>query len=58
LEEYIIEDKDPQFLPPSVFVVKEIHILLGQQANLYQKQIDLNEKLSVLPQKKIMGLLL
>jgi tyrosine-protein kinase Etk/Wzc len=47
LERYIIEDKDPQFLPPSVFVVKEDPYIVNATSELYRKQIDYGEKLSV-----------
>jgi capsular exopolysaccharide synthesis family protein len=51
LEKYIVDDKDPQFLPPSVFVIKEDPYLVKTSTELYQKQIELNEKLSVATEK-------
>jgi capsular exopolysaccharide synthesis family protein len=47
LEKYIIEDKDPQFLPPGVFV-SEKEGFMGKAVNeLYTKQIELNKMLSI-----------
>ncbi len=51
LEKYIVNDKDPQFLPPSVFVIKEDPYLVKTTTELYQKQIELNEKLSTATEK-------
>ena len=51
LEKYIVDDKDPQFLPPSVFVIKEDPYLVKTTTELYQKQIELNEKLSTATEK-------
>lgn len=51
LEKYIVDDKDPQFLPPSVFVIKEDPYLVKTSTELYQKQIELNEKLSIATDK-------
>ncbi|MBL7932045.1 MAG: polysaccharide biosynthesis tyrosine autokinase [Bacteroidia bacterium] len=42
LEKYIIEDKDPQFLPPSVFVVEKNGFMNQAVNDLYTKQIELN----------------
>jgi capsular exopolysaccharide synthesis family protein len=42
LEKYIIEDKDPQFLPPSVFVVEKGGFMTQAVNDLYTKQIELN----------------
>lgn len=42
LEKYIIEDKDPQFLPPSVFVVEKSGFMNQAVNDLYTKQIELN----------------
>lgn len=53
LEDYIVEDKDPQFLPPSVFITKGDPYLVRSTGELYQKQIDLNEKLSVSTEKNM-----
>ncbi len=47
LERYIVDDQDPQFLPPSVFVVKEDPYLVKTTSELYQKQIEYSEKLSI-----------
>jgi tyrosine-protein kinase Etk/Wzc len=43
LEKYIIEDKDPQFLPPSVFVVEKAGFMTTAVIDLYNKQIELNK---------------
>lgn len=42
LEKYIIEDKDPQFLPPSVFVIEKNGFMTQAVNDLYTKQIELN----------------
>lgn len=42
LEKYIIEDKDPQFLPPSVFVIEKAGFMTQAVNDLYTKQIQLN----------------
>ncbi|MDP3556666.1 MAG: polysaccharide biosynthesis tyrosine autokinase [Bacteroidota bacterium] len=42
LEKYIIEDKDPQFLPPNVFVFEKIGFMSTAVNDLYTKQIELN----------------
>ena len=42
LEKYIIEDKDPQFLPPSVFVIEKNGFMTQAVNELYTKQIELN----------------
>lgn len=42
LEKYIIEDKDPQFLPPSVFLVDGDQFLSNSVNELYKSQIALN----------------
>jgi capsular exopolysaccharide synthesis family protein len=42
LEKYIIEDKDPQFLPPSVFVTEKAGFMTQAVQDLYAKQIELN----------------
>lgn len=42
LEKYIIEDKDPQFLPPSVFIFEKAGFLNTAVTDLYNKQIELN----------------
>ena len=43
LEKYIIEDKDPQFLPPSIFVSEKAGFMNQAVTDLYSKQIDLNK---------------
>ncbi len=42
LEKYIIEDKDPQFLPPTVYVVEKSGFMSQAVTELYTKQIELN----------------
>lgn len=42
LEKYIIEDKDPQFLPPGVFVIEKGGFMSQAVNDLYTKQIELN----------------
>ncbi|MFN5182014.1 MAG: hypothetical protein ACK5D5_03205, partial [Bacteroidota bacterium] len=42
LENYIIEDKDPQFLPPSVYLIREDAFLNKAVEDLYNKQLKLN----------------
>lgn len=51
LEKYIIEDKDPQFLPPSVFVIKDDPYLVKTSNELYQKQLEYQEKLTTATEK-------
>ncbi len=43
LEKYIIEDKDPQFLPPNVFIFEKAGFLNTAVTDLYNKQIELNK---------------
>ncbi|MGZ3865707.1 MAG: GumC family protein, partial [Bacteroidia bacterium] len=43
LEKYIIEDKDPQFLPPSAFVGSTDPFLTKEATHLYNLQIQMNE---------------
>ncbi|MBN8692473.1 MAG: polysaccharide biosynthesis tyrosine autokinase [Bacteroidetes bacterium] len=43
LEKYIIEDKDPQFLPPNVFVIEKEGFMKEAVQELYSKQIELNK---------------
>jgi len=43
LEKYIIEDKDPQFLPPNVFVAEKSGFMVQAVTDLYTKQIELNK---------------
>ncbi|MBA3664536.1 MAG: polysaccharide biosynthesis tyrosine autokinase [Bacteroidetes bacterium] len=47
LEKYIIEDKDPQFLPPNVFVTEKSGFMLQAVTDLYNKQIQLNNLYNV-----------
>ncbi|MBK9283225.1 MAG: polysaccharide biosynthesis tyrosine autokinase [Sphingobacteriaceae bacterium] len=47
LERYIIEDRDPQFLPPNVFITEKSGFMLKAVNELYNKQIDLNRMYSV-----------
>lgn len=42
MEKYIVEDKDPQFLPPNVFIFEKGGYLSSAANELYQKQIQLN----------------
>lgn len=42
LEKYIIEDKDPQFLPPSVFIAEKDGFMAKAVPELYTRQIELN----------------
>lgn len=43
LETYIIEDKDPQFLPPNVFLVEENQgFLRSSVTQLYNMQLEMN----------------
>jgi capsular exopolysaccharide synthesis family protein len=42
LEKYIVEDKDPQFLPPGAFVVEKEGFMAKAITDLYAKQIELN----------------
>jgi capsular exopolysaccharide synthesis family protein len=43
LEKYIIEDKDPQFLPPSAFVNNSDAFLVKSAGQLYNLQTQLND---------------
>lgn len=43
LEKYIIEDKDPQFLPPTVYIVEKSGFMNQAVTELYSKQIELNK---------------
>ena len=47
LEKYIIENKDPQFLPPSVYVAQGDPFLVKEATELYQLQIKYNEQSNV-----------
>lgn len=42
LEKYIIEDKDPQFLPPSIFIAEKDGFIPKAATELYTRQIELN----------------
>lgn len=42
LEKYIIENKDPQFLPPSVYVAEKEGFMSKAVSELYSNQIELN----------------
>jgi len=44
LEKYIIEDKDPQFLPPNVFILEKQGFLPNAVTELYQLQLKLNDQ--------------
>jgi capsular exopolysaccharide synthesis family protein len=46
LEAYIIEGKDPQFLPPSVYVSNDDAFLKQSVSELYTLQIQVNERLN------------
>lgn len=46
LEKYIIEDKDPQFLPPNIFLVDNDKFLIESVSELYKLQLELNNKYS------------
>lgn len=43
LEHYIIEDKDPQFLPPSLYLISDNDFLAKSVSELYSLQLQLNE---------------
>ncbi len=45
LEKYIIEDRDPEFLPPNVFLVDEDRFMIQSVNELYSMQLKLNEQL-------------
>jgi capsular exopolysaccharide synthesis family protein len=47
LEKYIIEDKDPQFLPPDVYVVSDDGFLKQSITDLYNFQIKENQNLNI-----------
>lgn len=47
LEKYIIEDKDPQFLPPNVFIIEKAGFMAAAVTDLYTKQIELNRVYNV-----------
>jgi capsular exopolysaccharide synthesis family protein len=43
LERYIIEDKDPQFLPPNIFVFEKGGFMNKAVQDLYSQQLELNK---------------
>jgi len=43
LEKYIVEDKDPQFLPPNVFIFEKSGFMSTAVTDLYTKQLELNK---------------
>lgn len=47
LEKYIIEDKDPQFLPPEIYLASNDVFLKKGTEELYNLQIKANQNLSV-----------
>lgn len=47
LEKYIVEDKDPQFLPPNVMVFEKTGFMSQAVTELYNKQIELNKIYSI-----------
>jgi capsular exopolysaccharide synthesis family protein len=47
LEKYVLSDKDPQFLPPSVYVVERGGFMGTAVQELYTKQIELNRLYNV-----------
>jgi capsular exopolysaccharide synthesis family protein len=47
LEKYIVEDKDPQFLPPSVLVGEKDGFMTRAVSELYSKQLELNRMYGV-----------
>lgn len=47
LEKYIVEDRDPQFLPPSVMVFEKSGFMATAVTELYSKQIELNKTYNV-----------
>ncbi|MBL7916747.1 MAG: hypothetical protein JNM96_00020, partial [Bacteroidia bacterium] len=47
LEKYIIEDKDPQFLPPMIFITEKEGFMSKAVTDLYTKQIALNKLYSM-----------
>ncbi|MEW6470009.1 MAG: polysaccharide biosynthesis tyrosine autokinase [Bacteroidota bacterium] len=46
LEKYIIEDRDPQFLPPSVYITSGDGFLIKSTSELYNLQISRNDALT------------
>jgi tyrosine-protein kinase Etk/Wzc len=45
LEKYIIEDRDPNFLPPNVYLVDDDKFMSSSVVELYSMQLNLNEQL-------------
>src|ERR1051326_583971 len=46
LEKYIIEEKDPEFLPPSIYIASDDAFLKASASELYGMQVKRNEALS------------
>jgi capsular exopolysaccharide synthesis family protein len=46
LEKYIIEDKDPTFLPPNAYIISDDNFLVKSVDELYNGQIAINEQLN------------
>jgi uncharacterized protein involved in exopolysaccharide biosynthesis len=46
LEKYIIEDKDPEFLPPNAYLADDDAFMNNSVNELYKLQIGINEQLS------------
>jgi len=46
MERYIIEDRDPEFLPPNVYLVDDDKYMNGAIKELYKFQLDINNQLS------------
>ena len=47
LEHYIVEDKDPTFLPPSVYILENDHFQVSSLDDLYQKRQSLTHELTI-----------
>lgn len=47
LEKYIIEDKDPQFLPPSVYIMEQGGFMRKAVTELYERQIEINKHMTM-----------
>jgi tyrosine-protein kinase Etk/Wzc len=45
LEDYIIQNKDPEFLPPGIYVSKQDEFLVKSASELYSLQMDKNDAL-------------
>ncbi|MGL4598177.1 MAG: GumC family protein [Bacteroidia bacterium] len=46
LEKYVIEDRDPAFLPPSAYQLEDDQFQIKTLSDLYNKQLQLNELLT------------